>query len=290
MGHAEQGSAVNARLRPRLLALFSLRGGHDLPVHRRSHAEVLLGPQRDPYTLLQEHVRSHAQARGRRRAHQLRLVALGLRERAGDANLSADPLHSHCGRGHTRAAHAAHEQAGGAEERGHNRTGNGGRPEAWLLQDRQHGRHARQHPHVQAVPAGQRGVRVALGRHVQRAEQHRVAQLERRLRGRSHRRRPLPGHHLHRPHPPLRRRARRQDDRAVGRGGRRRGVPHCRGDQIEASQQAADRLVHWHLCGHVHVRGAVRPRRLVRQRRRRAGHGQECGAEGGGRVRAQLVR
>ena len=94
----------------------------------------------------------------------------------------------------------------------------GGRHQARLLQGGQHGRHDGQHHRLQAVPPRQRCVRVQVWRHVQRAQQHHLAPHRRRVRGRGHWWRPLPRHHVHRPHPALRGRPELQDDCAFGRG------------------------------------------------------------------------
>ena len=56
---------------------------------------------------------------------------------------------------------------------------------------------------VSVVPSRNGGVRVEERRHVERAQQHHRSQLGRRIRGRGHRRRPLPGHSIHRPPPAL---------------------------------------------------------------------------------------
>ena len=65
----------------------------------------------------------------------------------------------------------------------------GWRHQAGLLQDRQHRRHAWQHPGFQTLSSWQRGVRVALWGHVQRAEQHHLSHHRRRLWRRGHWRR-----------------------------------------------------------------------------------------------------
>ena len=64
----------------------------------------------------------------------------------------------------------------------------GWRNQTWLLQNRQHRRYARQYPLLKALPARERGVRVAIGRNVQRTQQHHLTERGRRLRGSGHRR------------------------------------------------------------------------------------------------------
>ncbi|KAJ2302941.1 hypothetical protein H4R23_006824, partial [Coemansia sp. Cherry 401B] len=164
-----------------------------------------------------------------------------------------------------RAPHAPADRPGAGGERHADWPGHRGRHQARLLQDRQHRRHDGQHCRVQAVPRRVGGVRVQVGRHVQRAQQHCRAHHRRRLRGRGHRRRPLPRHHVPGPHAALRGRPCVQDAAAAGRGRRRRGVQGRRGRARQPHHQARGRLVHRHLRRHVRDRGAVRPRRRAGQ-------------------------
>lgn len=132
------------------------------------------------------------------------------------ASLLPDPHHRNHRRRNPRSPDTEADQDGRREGRHHHRPSNstpphtvictqsrvvasgrrvtsdcvaGGRHQTGLLQDRQHGRHVGQHPGVQAVPAWQCGLRVALRRHVQRTQQHHLAHHRRRVRGRGHRRR-----------------------------------------------------------------------------------------------------
>lgn len=136
----------------------------------------------------------------------------------------------------------------------------------------------------------QRGVCFAIGRHVERAEQHHRPPLERRVRGRGHRRRPLPGHDVHRPPTALPERPGGEDARAARRGRRRRGVRGVPGAEGRAHREAARRVVHRHVRQHVLVGGAVRARGGVRERGPRDRRGEEPGARRGRGPRAAELR
>ena len=167
----DQGRPAHARLRLRVRARDAERGVHGRP-DAFDTAQGLLGNRRDPDPRLQVAGRGHAPPPEGRRHGQLRIGAIGLRldhGGPGDRDRSARWPSSPKVCPSARRAVMRPRLTGGKVD---HRPGHRRRPGGRRVQDRQHGRHGREHRRDQAVPTRLRRLRVEVGRHVERELQH----------------------------------------------------------------------------------------------------------------------
>mmetsp|Transcript_23354 Transcript_23354/g.57725 ORF Transcript_23354/g.57725 Transcript_23354/m.57725 type:complete len:257 (-) Transcript_23354:1439-2209(-) len=248
LGPAGACCAGDDGFRPRVQPGQAVCCGHHLRVLGAPPAALLLRNRRDIHPRRPDTQRRDGEVPRGGYAHQFCVHEI---RRQGDPPCNGFPPgqdHRHHRRGRAREENPRATRHRQKKEHHDNRSCDCGWDQAGLFPHRQHGRDAREHHELEAVPPGQRGVCDQERRHAQRDEQHSPHQGGRLLRGGRHRGRQIPWDHDDGSSAAIRAGPWRQGHAAAGRGRRHHRVRSRQSHQGRNHHQTASGVVCGHVC------------------------------------------